>query len=375
MAISIPLSTNTTGRSPQLGGQPTTIRNAADAQAALSNRLAERLGLPPGSLTAKQDDFSPEKVADRVMGFVEQRLKSEAASGASPEKLQQLLDQARSGVQKGFDEARKILDGMGVLKDKIASDIDDTFKRIQQGFAGLDKLYGSVPSAGEGNGVTPTSSDRFAAVAESFELNITTRDGDRLRVSVAEASAAWSRTEGANSQSGSLQIGGWQVEVEGELDDQEKAALEKLFSQVQDLSNSFYSGDMAGAFDRAMALDMDSSQLASMSLRLTQTSVRQATDTYGSVSSQGGQSASAVNGALTDYAQGLLDALRTADAWVSDGKGLLQDLLKGGFSLDERFDAGRLDKAEQVNGRLLDGLQGLLGSTLAPQQGEGSEKA
>nr|WP_288455085.1 DUF5610 domain-containing protein [uncultured Pseudomonas sp.] len=375
MAISIPLSTNTTSRSPQLGGQPTTIRNAADAQAALSNRLAERLGLPPGSLTAKQDDFSPEKVADRVMGFVEQRLKSEAASGASPEKLQQLLDQARSGVQKGFDEARKILDGMGVLKDKIASDIDDTFKRIQQGFAGLDKLYGSVPSAGEGNGVTPTSSDRFAAVAESFELNITTRDGDRLRVSVAQASAAWSRTEGANSQSGSLQIGGWQVEVEGELDDEEKAALGKLFSQVQDLSNSFYSGDMAGAFDRAMALDMDSSQLASMSLRLTQTSVRQATDTYGAVSNQGGQPASATNGALTDYAQGLLDALRTADAWVSDGKGLLQDLLKGGFSLDDRFDAGRLEKAEQVNGRLLDGLQGLLSSTLTPQSGEGIEKA
>ncbi|MFB4370477.1 MULTISPECIES: DUF5610 domain-containing protein [unclassified Pseudomonas] len=375
MAISIPLSTNTTGRSPQLGGQPTTIRNAADAQAALSNRLAERLGLPPGSLTAKQDDFSPEKVADRVMGFVEQRLKSEAASGASPEKLQQLLDQARSGVQKGFDEARKILDGMGVLKDKIASDIDDTFKRIQQGFAGLDKLYGSAPRTGGNNGVTPTSSDRFAAVAESFELNITTRDGDRLRVSVAQASAAWSRSEGANSQTGSLQIGGWQVEVEGELDDEEKAALGKLFSQVQDLSNSFYSGDMAGAFDRAMALDMDSSQLASMSLRLTQTSVRQATDTYGSVSNQGGQPASATNGALTDYAQGLLDALRTADAWVSDGKGLLQDLLKGGFSLDERFDSGRLEKAEQVNGRLLDGLQGLLSSTLTPQAGEGNEKA
>lgn len=374
MAISIPLSTSTTGRSPQLGGQPT-IRNAADAQAALSNRLAERLGLPPGSLNAKQEDFSPEKVADRVLGFIEQRLKSEAASGADPEKLQQLLDQARSGVQKGFDEARKMLDGMGLLKDKVATDIDDTFKRIEQGFAGLDKLYGAVPANGESKGVTPTSSDRFAAVAESFELNITTRDGDRLRVSVAQASAAWSRTEGAGNQSGSLQIGGWQVEVEGELDDEEKAALGKLFNQVQDLSNSFYSGDMAGAFDRAMALDMDSSQLASMSLRLTQTSVRQATDTYGAVSNQGGQSASATNGALTDYAQGLLDALRTADAWVSDGRGLLQDLLKGGFSLDERFDAGRLEKAEQVNGRLLDGLQGVLDSTLAPQGKQAGEKA
>ncbi|UCJ15077.1 DUF5610 domain-containing protein [Pseudomonas sp. MM211] len=362
MTVSLPLSTSTTGRSPQIGGQ-TTIRNAADAQAALSNRLAERLGLPAGSLTAKQDDFSPEKVADRVLGFIEQRLKSEAAAGASPEKLQKFMDQARSGVEKGFDEARKILDGMGVLKGKVATDIDDTYQRIQQGFAGLDKQFGAAPAAG----VVPTSSDRFAAVAESFELDITTRDGDRLRVSIAQASAAWSRTEGSSSQSGSLQIGGWQVQVEGDLDDQEKAALEKLFSQVQDLSNSFYSGDVAGAFDRAMSLEMDGSQLASMSLKLTQTSVRQATDTYGSVASEGGQPASAVNGALNDYAQGLLDALRNANEWVSDGKGLLQDLLKGGFSLDERFDTARLDKAEQLNGRLLDGLQGLLGSTLAPK--------
>lgn len=374
MAISHPLSTSTTGRSPQIGGQ-TTIRNAADAQIALSNRLAERLGLPAGSLTAKQDDFSPEKVAQRVLGFIEQRLKSEEASGADPEKLQNLLQQARSGVEKGFGEARKILDGMGLLKDKVASDIDDTFQRIQQGFAGLEKQYLSAPAAGGSAGAVATSSDRFVAVAESFELDITTRDGDRLRVSIAQASAAWSRTEGSGSQSGSLLIAGWQVEVQGDLDDAEKAALEKLFTQVQDLSSAFYSGDTAGAFDRAMSLEMDGSQLASMSLRLTQTSVRQATDTYGSVASQGGQPASAVNGALTEYAQGLLDALRNANEWVSDGKGLLQDLLKGGFSLDERFDSARLDKAEQLNGRLLDGIQGLLASTLTSKGNEGAASA
>lgn len=374
MTVSHPLSSSTTGRSPQIAGQ-TTIRNAADAQVALSNRLAERLGLPAGSLTAKQDDFSPEKVAERVLGFIEQRLKSEAASGADPEKLQNLLQQARSGVEKGFGEARKILDGMGLLKDKVASDIDDTFQRIQQGFAGLDKQYATAPAAGGSTGAIATSSDRFVAIAESFELDITTRDGDRLRVSIAQASAAWSRTEGSGSQSGSLLIAGWQVEVQGDLDDAEKAALEKLFTQVQDLSSAFYSGDTAGAFDRAMSLEMDGSQLASMSLRLTQTSVRQATDTYGSVASQGGQPASAVNGALTEYAQGLLDALRNANEWVSDGKGLLQDLLKGGFSLDERFDSARLDKAEQLNARLLDGLQGLLASTLTSKADEGAASA
>jgi hypothetical protein len=31
---------------------------------------------------------------------------------------------------------------------------------------------------------------------------------------------------------------------------------------VQDLSDTFYAGDLAGAFDRAMALDMDGEQLA-----------------------------------------------------------------------------------------------------------------
>ncbi|SDH40390.1 hypothetical protein SAMN05216588_104267 [Pseudomonas flavescens] len=369
MTISLPLSTSTTSRSPQVGGQ-TSIRSAADAQVALSNRLAERLGLPAGSLTAKQDDFSPEKVADRVLGFIEQRLKREAASGASPEDLQKLMEQARSGVEKGFAEARKMLDGLSMLNGKVATDIDDTAQRIQQGLTGLDKQYGTA-SAGSGSttGVL-ASSDRFAAVAESFELDITTREGDRLRVSIAQASAGWSRTQGSSSQSGSLQIGSWQVDVQGDLNDQEKAALENLFSQVQDLSNAFYSGDVAGAFDRAMSLNMDGSQLASMSLRLTQTSVRQATDTYGSVSSEGGQPASAVNGALTDYAQSLLDSLRSASQLSSDGKGLLQDLLKGGFSLDERFDEERLSKAEQLNGRLLDGLQDLLGSTLLPNTDE-----
>lgn len=343
--------------------------SAADAQATLANRLAEKLGVPPGSLSGARDDYTPEKVAGRILGFIEQRLQSEAAAGADPTKLDKLLSQARDGVEKGFAEARKILDGMGVLKGQVAGDIDDTYKRIQDGFTDLDKRFGSaVPSAG-GTVAVAGYSERFSALAETFDLSVTTRDGDRLRISVAQASASWSQssfaaasdgkstTVAGSSQSGSLRIGGWQVDVEGELDDDEIKALEKLFGQVQDLSDSFYAGDLAGAFDRAMALDMDGEQLASMSLRLTQTTVRQATDAYGAVAGQG---ASAVNAGLQDYAQGLLDALRSAEDLAQDAGGMLKELLKGGFSLDERFDLPRLEKAESLNRSLLDGLQSLL---------------
>lgn len=355
-------------RSAQASQSMAARNNAADAQATLANRLAEKLGVPPGSLSGARDDYTPEKVAGRILGFIEQRLQSEAAAGADPAKLDKLLSQARDGVEKGFAEARKILDGMGVLKGQVASDIDDTYKRIQDGFGDLDKRFGSAPSASDKVALAGYS-ERFSALAETFDLSVTTRDGDRLRISVAQASASWSQSSFAassdgksssvvgSSQSGSMRIGGWQVDVEGELDDDEIKALEKLFSQVQDLSDKFYAGDLAGAFDRAMALEMDGEQLASMSLRLTQTTVRQATDAYGAVAGQG---ASAVNAGLQEYAQGLLDALRSAGDLAQDAGGMLKELLKGGFSLDERFDLPRLEKADNLNRSLLDGLQSLL---------------
>lgn len=350
-------------------------RKQADTQEILANRLGQRLGLVPGALSGKGADYTPDKVADRVLGFIDQRLRSESVNGAAPAKLRGLLDQARAGIQKGFDDARKVLDGLGVLGGKVASDIDDTFTRIQDGLDQLQKTYLPTEQASaQSGGVAAVAgySERFVAKAETFDLDVRTRDGDRLRISIAQASANYSRTSvaaasdgktsvlSASNRSSSLQIGAWQIEVEGELDDDEKAALSDLLEQVQDVSNKFYSGDLAGAFDRAMALDMDGEQLASMSMRLTQTKVMQATDAYGAVAQQGGQAASAVNGNLKDYANGLLDALRSAGQLAEDARGTLEDLLKGGFALDERFDPGQLAKAEAFNKRLLDGLQPLL---------------
>ncbi|MGV8844043.1 MAG: DUF5610 domain-containing protein [Pseudomonas sp.] len=361
--------TPSASRAPVTQHQPP-IRTAADAQQLLANRLAERLGLEPGSLNGARNDYSPEKVAGRLLDFIGQRLESEAASGADTSKLQQLLTQAQKGVEKGFTQARAILDGMGVLKGQVASDIDDTYTRIQDGFANLNQRFGA-PALDAGPGVSSVlsaRSERFEAQAERFELSVTTREGDRLRITVAQASASWSQTSMAavsndsamaavsSSQSASVQIVGWRVQVEGELSEQERGALEKLFTQVQDLSTKFYAGDLSGAFDRAMALNMDGEQLASMSLQLTQSRVRQSTDAYSAVAEQGGRAASAVNSVVMDYAQSLLESLRDATTLSDNGKGTLQALLQGANSLNEGFDARRLDKAEQFNSRLLDGL-------------------
>jgi hypothetical protein len=362
-------------------------RNATNAQNVLANRVAQRLGVDPATLAGKtQDDYTPDKVAGRILDFVGGRIQAEAANGADPEKLQKMLDQARQGVEKGFAEAKKILQGMGVLGGKIASDIEDTFQRVQDGLARIGSTYGlgNAP-AGDTSSVSSAAASASTLVARSstFDMEVTTREGDKLKISIAQASANWSstsasasssRTSGnggtststsaqASASSGSLQIGGWSVQIEGNLNDDEKAALTDLLGQVQDISSKFYSGDLSGAFDRALALNMNGDQLASMSLNLSQTTYAQATSTYGAVSEEGGQPASAVNTSLRDYAKGLLDAMKSAAGVSDDAKGTLQQLLDGGFSLNQNLSEGQLEKAKTLNARLLEGLAPLLQGT------------
>lgn len=363
-------SLNNAPHRPAIGELPVP-RNAQADQQVLANRLAQRLGLPASALKSPAAEFSPDKVAERVLGFIGQRLSSEAAAGASPERLAQLQEQARAGVEQGFAEARDILDGLGLLQGQVAADIDDTYQRIQDG---LDQLSTTPPAAAQTTGTQLAAGyqQRFAATAQTFDLSVTTREGDRLRISIAQASASYSEqgvvagSDGQNSaavaysRGSSVQIGAFQISVEGDLNDQELAALGDLLKQVEGLSSSFYSGDMAGAFDRAMALDMDGSQLASLSLRLTQSQVRQATDAYAAVSGEPG----VANTALADYTSALLAALEQANQLAEQGRSLLTSLLDNGFSVDPRFTDNQLSKARELNQMLLGGLASLL----PPQQ-------
>jgi hypothetical protein len=361
-------------RAPQQNNS-TTARAAVDPQQTLANRLAERLGLKPGDLSAKAEEYSPAKVAERILGFVGGNMARVAAEGADSAQLQKNLQQFRDGVEKGFADARKILDGLGVLNGQVAANIDDTYQRIQDGLGALDQRYGGASNSGTGTTAVAAYSERFVAQAQTFELDVTTREGDKLHIAVAQASASYSQSSVAaasngsssaaqvSSQSSSLQIGNFQISVEGDLNDDERAALTKLFGQVQDLSDKFYAGDLNGAFDQALKLELDGSQLTSLSLHLSQTSVRQATDAYSAVAEQGGQPASAVNGSLIEYAKGLLEALRSSNEASDNARGTLEQLLQGTQSLDDRFDKSRLDKADSFNQRLLDGLQQLLQPT------------
>jgi hypothetical protein len=83
-------------------------------------------------------DTSPQATADRIVGFATayyQKYAEQYPDLPEEERMDKFLALVGGGVDKGFEDARGILDGLGVLEGKIAEDIDSTYSLIQEGFA------------------------------------------------------------------------------------------------------------------------------------------------------------------------------------------------------------------------------------------------
>lgn len=83
-------------------------------------------------------DTSPQATADRIVGFATafyQKYSEQNPDMPEEERLDKFLALVGGGVDKGFDDAKGVLDGLGVLNGKVAEDIDSTYSLIQEGFA------------------------------------------------------------------------------------------------------------------------------------------------------------------------------------------------------------------------------------------------
>ena len=83
-------------------------------------------------------DTSPQATADRIVGFATafyQKYSEQNPDMPEEERLDKFLALVGGGVDKGFEDARGILDGLGVLEGKVSDDIDSTYSLIKDGFA------------------------------------------------------------------------------------------------------------------------------------------------------------------------------------------------------------------------------------------------
>lgn len=251
----------------------------AASQNTVLNRLASNIpGMSVDDLKSlSADDFSPEKVANRIGDFVAQGLEAARRNGRSEEDVQKMYDAAVAGVQKGFAEAREILDGLGVLSDSIAGNIDKTEEKT---FNLLDALNPTkAAEAPAQNRVSRLMAAERYQEAETLSLKVKTQDGDEVTINFARNSQ-YEGSFGIESDANGLREAEFNISrnessdfrfsVKGDLDNDEIDALQNLIKDVSEIANEFFDGDVQKAFDLASEYKMDKSELASMNLRLTQ---------------------------------------------------------------------------------------------------------
>lgn len=221
-------------------------------------------------------EYTPDKIAGRISGFVAMGLANAQERGRSGEDLQSLYDSAVKGVEKGFREAREILSSLDVLNGKVAEQVDETEELTFDALAGLNP--GAAQEA-QSLGTTRALSgaERFQH-AERMELSICTRDGDEITIRFAHAlderasfASAMDAEGNQFSQFGfsSIEKSGLQISFKGgSLSAEEDQALSNLLDDVGQLANDFFDGDVQAAFEQAQDISFDSSQLARMELNM-----------------------------------------------------------------------------------------------------------
>ena len=312
----------------------------------LSSRLERRLPESTGEST-----FDGQAIQSKVLGFVANRIADEREAGATDEKVNALLDAAAEGVTKGFEEAREVLQAVGALNDSLAEQVNQTETGIQDGIAAMRPgatpavlAPDSVPpqpasTTDNRSPVTPPASDdetgdvgvtdsrfRFGQ-KNTASITLKTREGDTVKLDLAAAVKLMGRSVSSGGQGGGMQALGLHYReasslvVKGDLNDAEMQAITDLLAQVADLADTFFNGDLGEAFDQALSLTGDMTQLASYSIELKQSTRFRAAEHYHS--REGIQRLAEV----PDRAAGLLDKAGIFDEPIRAASSLIRSLL------------------------------------------------
>lgn len=279
-------------------------------------------------------DFTPENVAGRLLDFAQQVSENHPDS----------LPDVQKGLQRGFKDARKILDGMGLFQGDIKENFQATKKLLQQWMQQLKQGHGVEMAHGAEDVAThpvaeisASATMQFHAFAESTQqstvIEIQTQEGDVVAIEIQNATERQQSALQMQDENGSLDFfqdsfamqSSFNISVQGDLNEDEQRAIESLMGDMEQVSSDFFAGDRQQAFQSAQAIGMDMQQLAGFNIdmrlqqNITAVSAYQQVDSYGEFT--------------TGQPLSLDEQLQTASEFLEQAKTLLQ----GSVTVLEQF--------------------------------------
>ena len=213
--------------------------------------------------------FDVNEVVGNILNFVRQRIADQ-----DPSTQEDMLAQARKGVEQGMAEATEVLDNLGMLDDTMVENITQAKEDVMASLASPEELMAPVNQELEEPevAVSQRGVDLYQGNQQTFSLNIKTRDGDQVTIQYRNQSEQFGSLaqngQGTSVLWASQESERFNLLVKGDLDEGELEAIENLLKDVDELAEEFYDGDLMTAFEMASELEIDMSELSSMRLRM-----------------------------------------------------------------------------------------------------------
>ncbi|WP_416307700.1 DUF5610 domain-containing protein [Neptunicella sp. SCSIO 80796] len=146
----------------------------------------QKANLPSPKKEQDKGLFDFEEVAKNVLTFVGGALKNAKSRGMSEDQLTSMFEQARSGVLKGVNMAKRDLGEM--MNGEISDGIKKSQDLIEEGIKSLEQqLFGKQRENASATNSVAINSSITHTEQESGQLTIRTRDGDEVSISFEDA--------------------------------------------------------------------------------------------------------------------------------------------------------------------------------------------
>jgi hypothetical protein len=254
----------------------------------VGEKTAEQLDMPK---TGQFKPLTAEQAAGNILGFIQRQIERDIADGASQEELESRLQAGLSGFKKGFNQARDQLAALSLLDAQVSASINKTYDLVTGGIDELAQQHLGYPlpepsTAPKLQATAPPEQPPQAnyqyASAQSFRFELLTAEGDRVAIK-ADASHGetqfWRAEDGSRSNASSS-AARYSLAITGDLNEAERASIDKLLQQVNSLAEEFFTGDIASAFESVQNLGYDKSQIEGFALNLTRVDIQRASSAY-----------------------------------------------------------------------------------------------
>lgn len=287
---------------------------------ALNLHLSENVFTADVLNKQSESNASSKAFIQPLFDTIDSRVSSAQVRGASSGEIKSVLDSMLEKIHTGLFSAKNEAQALGILDPETADMINSSEQLVA---AHVDKLnqnginnktplttQNNIEGSASSSNATKSSfmdlitdgvkalnvtNQQYSSQSKTSDLTIKTADGDLVTIKFsAQQSSSQSQAFQYNNNNqtqhyqyqqsaSSNESRFFSFSIEGDIDEEEYAAISSLVSDIQSLQNEFFHGDIMKAYEQALSIGFDDQELAGFSLDLTKSTQHVASETYQAV--------------------------------------------------------------------------------------------